>query len=98
MTITFSAELDAETASDAANYKVKIWGLKRTANYGSRHYNEHSIEVVSARVDPDRRTVHLDIPEIQPTWSMEIRYRLQSAGGKPIDGKIHNTIHTLGEP
>lgn len=97
MTITFSGELDPESASDASNYNVKIWGLKRTANYGSKHYNEHSIEVTAARVDPDRRTVHLDIPDITPTWCMEIRYLIRSSEGKTIDGKIHNTIHNLGD-
>jgi hypothetical protein len=95
MTITFSGAVDPESASTASNYRVKVWGLKRTEEYGSEHYNEHAIEVEAARVDSDGRTVHLDIPEIAPTWCMEIHYEILSKAGKPVEGKIHNTIHRL---
>ena len=95
--ITFSGELEAESAAIAKNYGIKVWSLKRTAGYGSKHYDERSLEVASARLDSDGRTVSLEIPEIAPTWSMEIRYKIRSASGTPVRGKIHNTIHTLGE-
>ncbi|MAG93961.1 MAG: heme-binding protein [Planctomycetaceae bacterium] len=97
MTLVFSGELDVKSASDAGNYRVKVWDLKRTASYGSKHYNEHSLEVTSANVDADGKTVRLTIPEIAPTWGMEIRYRFKSANGETIDGTVHNTIHELGE-
>jgi hypothetical protein len=95
MTITFSGDLDPESAVDAANYAVKVWGLKRTEDYGSKHYDERCIEVESARIDADGRAVHLDIPEIAPTWCMEIQYRVRSKEGREIEGKIHNTVHRL---
>ena len=97
MKVLFSGKLAAESASDADNYDVKVWELKRTKNYGSDHYNEHPLEVTSARLASDGQTVHLTIPDIAPTWCMEIRYRIRSARGKPIVGKIHNTVHNLGE-
>ena len=68
VTITFSGELDRETAENPANYSVKIWGLKRAASYGSQHYNERSIEVAGAALSADDKTVQLKIPEIEPTW------------------------------
>lgn len=95
MTIRFSGDLDAASASTASNYRVKVWSLERTKSYGSKHYDEHAIDVTSAALDTDRRTVHLKIPAIAPTWCMEIRYELRSAAGKRIDGRIHNTIHKL---
>ena len=74
---------------------LSAWDLKRTEEYGSDHYNEHAIEVAAARLQADGRTVQLAIPQIAPTWCMEIRYQIRSADGSTIDGKIHNTIHKL---
>jgi putative heme-binding domain-containing protein len=95
--ITFSGPLDPDTATDPKNYAVKSWALKRTANYGSDHYDEHSLEVASVELADDGRTARLHMPDIQPTWCMEIRYTLHTTGGKPFRGTIHNTIHALGE-
>ena len=97
MRITFSDQLDANSASDAGNYSVKVWALKRTANYGSKHYNEHSIQVVAAMLSNDNKTVFLEIPEIKPTWCMEIKYSINGSKGERINGVIHNTVHYLGE-
>lgn len=95
MTIEFSDPLDAESAADPENYAVKVWSLRRTANYGSDHYNEHEIKISAAAVSPDGRTVHLTIPEIAPTWCMEIRCSLRSPDGERVNRVIHNTIHAL---
>jgi hypothetical protein len=95
MAVTFTDELDAASAGDPKNYAVKVWSLKRTANYGSEHYHERSLEVTSAKLSEDGKQVFLQIPDIAPTWGMEIRYEVQSAVGKPIRGRIHNTIHKL---
>jgi putative heme-binding domain-containing protein len=97
MTLTFSDPLQAAAASDPKNFRVKVWSLKRSASYGSKHYDEHELNVASARLLGDSRTVELTIPEIAPTWSMEIRYSLRGADGRPFDGVIHNTIHSLNE-
>lgn len=94
--ITFSGRLDAATAADPENFAVKIWSLKRSANYGSDHYNEHPLEVASARCCNDDRAVQIVLPEIQPTWCMEIRYRLKAFDGESFEGTVHNTIHALG--
>lgn len=98
MMITFSGELDRASAENPANYTVKIWGLKRSANYGSDHYNERTLPVTGVTVSADNKTVLLAVPDIEPTWCMEIRYRLKGAHGEPIDSMIHNSIHRLGPP
>ncbi len=95
MTIAFSGELDVESAKNVKNWRVKAWDLKRTKRYGSKHFNERAWEVKRVRVDADRKTVHLEIPEIAPTWGMEIRYTLKSVEGKAVKGNVHNTIHVL---
>jgi hypothetical protein len=94
--LKFTDPLDAVTAEDPANYAVKIWSLNRTANYGSRHVNETPLEVVKASLCESRTSVFLEIPGIQPTWSMEIKYSIRGADGTPVSQRIHNTIHKLG--
>jgi hypothetical protein len=53
--------------------------------------------VTAASLSRDGRTVQLTIPKIAPTWCMEIRYRMKSAAGKPVEGTVHNTVHKLRE-
>lgn len=93
--ITFTDPIERSSASDVESYKIKVWSLRRTANYGSKHYNEHEIEVAAARLADDGKTVSLTIPELAATWSMEIKCRLKSATGEDFERVIHNTIHRL---
>lgn len=95
--IEFSGELAPSAASDPGNYAVKVWSLERTENYGSKHFDEHSLPVTGAMLSKDGRTVTLAIPDIAPTWCMEIKYELTDAGGHPFTGTIHNTIHHLSD-
>jgi hypothetical protein len=97
MQITFSGDLDSKAAADVKRYVVRTWSLKRSAEYGSKHYNEKSMPVASVSLSRDRRTISLELPEIQPTWCMSIEYRLTGSNGETINGLIHNTIHWLGE-
>jgi hypothetical protein len=96
LVITFADALDRESASAAGNYAVKIWDIKRAARYGSDHYNERRLDVKAATLSDDGKTVTLEVPDVRPTWCMEIRYRIQGADGRKIDSMIHNTIHNLG--
>ncbi|MBS0206194.1 MAG: c-type cytochrome [Planctomycetes bacterium] len=97
MEIQFSADLDPATATDPSRYTVRTWSLKRTANYGSKHYDEKSLAIASVQLSDDHRTVTVNLPDIQPTWSMSIEYKLTGSQGEPVNGLIHNTIHELGK-
>ena len=97
MKITFSGALDPKTASDPKNYAVQTWSLKRSAQYGSKHYDEKPARVTGARVSADGKTVTLDIADMQPTWCMEIRYAVSASDGAAVQGVVHNTVHRLGE-
>ena len=59
----------------------------------SKHFNERPLEVTSATLAEDRRTVRLTIPELRPTWGMEMVFRLRTSDGREIRRVIHNTIH-----
>jgi len=95
--ITLSDPVESGSASDARNYRVRAWALKRTASYGSKHYDEHELAISAARLTADGKTIVLTIPKLAPTWCMEIAYDLKSQEGRPVVGKIHSTIHVLGE-
>jgi hypothetical protein len=94
--LTFTDALDPKTV-DAKSFDVKVWGLIRSKNYGSKHIDEKPLNVAKAVVSPDGKTVRLDLPDLAPTWCMEIRYRLSGADGRIIAGVIHNTVHALGK-
>jgi hypothetical protein len=95
MSITFSEPLDASAASDPKNYVIKTWSLKRTANYGSDHYDEKPSRITGATLSADGRTVILQITNLKPTWCMEISYSIKAVSGAPVDGVIHNTVHRV---
>ena len=44
-----------------------MWSLKRAKNYGSKHYDEHPLDIQSANLSTDGRTVTLGIPKLAPT-------------------------------
>jgi putative heme-binding domain-containing protein len=97
MAITFTDPLDRASASDTTRYAVRTWGLKRSANYGSPHVNEAPSPVASATLSADGRTVFLEIPGLEPTWCMQIAWSIKGPKGETVEGRIHNTIHHLGE-
>jgi putative heme-binding domain-containing protein len=97
MTMRFTGRLDPKSAADARNYSVKTWSLKRTAAYGSKHYDEKSSTIIGAKLAADGKTVTLQIADMKPTWCMEIRYSVKSANGSVVEGVVHNTVHRLGE-
>ena len=94
MRIVFTGDIDPASVS-ATGFKIKVWSLKRTANYGSKHYDERTLKVSAASLEADGRTVVLKIPEIKPTWCMEIKYELRGSQGENVFGTVHNTIHRL---
>ena len=96
MTLDFTESLDPASI-DPSKIQIKTWSLKRTAAYGSNHYDEKSLRVQNASLSNDGKQLTLEISEIKPTWGMEILYSLRSKDGKPVEGKIHNTIHRLGD-
>ena len=97
MQIRFSDPVDPDKSLDPGRFVVRTWSLKRTANYGSNHYNEKELKVASVTLSDDQKTVNIELPEIEPTWCMSIEYKLIGSNGDLFNGLIHNTIHALGE-
>jgi len=94
--IQFSDELDPAAADEPKNYQVKVWSLKRSEHYGSDHFDEHNLNIMRAALGADKKSIFLNIPEILPTWCMEIKVNLRGADGAAFTRVLHNTIHQLG--
>ncbi len=95
--IGYSGKVDSPTATDPDNYRIKTWTIKRSARYGSEHFDEKELAVKSVQLLADGKTIVLKVPKIEPTRCMEIVYSIKTADGKKLQGKIHNTIHRLGK-
>ncbi|MGI8602119.1 MAG: DUF6797 domain-containing protein [Verrucomicrobiales bacterium] len=94
--ITFSDPLDAASVLPGA-FALKIWSLKRSANYGSPHIDEQSLPIIGAGLGADGRTIHLEIPNLAPTPCYELTANLRSENGVRIERSLHGTIHTLAD-
>ncbi len=102
ISLTFTNELDAETAADPESYSVKRWGYRRTRNYGSRDYKADGsqgrdrVEVAGVKLSADKKSVLLQIAEMKPTMQMQIEYKIDAADGAYLSHRIQNTIHAIG--
>jgi len=92
--VTFSDPLDPSSVKPDA-FAFKVWSLKRSANYGSNHYNEHPLEVTAATLNTDHLTVTLEIPALTPTQCYELKLRLVGKDGENFQRSLHGTIHQL---
>lgn len=83
LTATFS---DPITDTKSA---IKVWSLKRSRTYGSKHYDEHELAIRDVKLGNDRRSVRLDIPDLTPTQCYELKIG---------DRILHGTLHQLASP
>jgi hypothetical protein len=103
VSITFTDPLDPTTANDAGSYDIEQWNYKWSAAYGSAEYSvanptkkgHDTVEVKSAKLQADGRTVFLEIPAIAPVMQMGITYKLKAAGGANVEGAVYNTINRV---
>ncbi len=101
--ITFTAPLDRAAAMDVGSYGYAHWNYRYTGNYGSKDYlpsapdqeGHDSLEIKSARLLADGRTVFLEIPELRPVMQFEVKYSLNSADGKSMRSTVWGTINRM---
>ncbi len=96
LNVTLSESIDPNSVKADA-FAVKVWSLKRTKNYGSKHYDERTLAVAAASLGADGRTVKISVPELGPTHCYELALKLRGADGTTIERSIHGTIHRLAE-
>ncbi len=96
LSVTFSDPLTPASIKPDA-FAMKVWFLKRSASYGSKHHEEHPLEITGARLGPDARTVILTIPALVPTQCYELKVSLPLPDGTTLTRSLHGTIHQLAE-
>lgn len=102
--IKFTSPLDETSATSLDNYSVEQWNYKWTADYGSPEFSvsdpsqkKHDpVTIKSVKLLADKKTIFLEIPDIQPVHQMKIKIKINAADGFPISQDIYNTIHRLG--
>ncbi len=55
--------------------------------------DERPLKVTSAELLGDGKSVAIAIPDIAPTWCVDIRYELKGADRTSFTGIKNNTIH-----
>lgn len=91
----FTDEFARDSATDPENFTVRVWSLKRSRSYGSKHVDERTLRVTKARLGANGRSVVLEIPDLAPTMGLSVRWDLTGKDGRPVDGELHGTIHAL---
>ena len=97
MKLTFSEPLNAASAQNIDNLEVNTWDLKRTHRYGSKRYNEQTLSISKTILSEDGKTLMIYLPDIKPTWVMEIKYKLKSKKGVEFEGAVQNSVYHLKE-
>lgn len=95
LVLTFTDPLDAKSVNDLVNFEFKTWSLKRTEEYGSKHFDEKVVKIDKAELAADSKTLTLTISGLKPTWCYSLSYSLKGSDGMTFSGLIHGTIHEV---
>ena len=106
MQITFTNPIDKSSAKDKENYAVEQWNYLWTSEYGSPEVSAEDptvkerdpMEVESATVSDDGKTIFLKIPDLKPVMQQKIQMKLKGPDGKDMNYSIFHTINKLGAP
>ena len=100
--LQFTNALDAASATDVQNYDITRWNYKWTGQYGSDDYKvsdgtkgKDAVTVEKAALSPDKKTLTLTLAGMQPAMTLRLKFKIQSADGKPVEQEIHATIHRV---
>jgi len=102
--LVFPNPLDSSCTADGANYAVEMWNYLYSPNYGSQEYSvldpaiktHDKLEVKSAKLSADGRTVSLEIPGLRPANQVKVKLNVKAADGTAISQDLYATIHRLG--
>lgn len=103
--LRFTDSLSAEVAQNRDNYLAERWNYRYSADYGSpelsvAHPNRmgrDEVEVRSATLLDDRRSVFVELADHRPVMQLAISYSLQTSAGTPFANTLYQTVHQIGE-
>ncbi len=102
MEVTFSAALDSKSV-EADNIAAEQFNVVRTGNYGSPEFSVKEpkkvghdvVEIKSAKLQPDGKTIALDIPGLTPVTNFNLTFKLTAADGSPVEQELDYTINRV---
>ena len=102
--LTFTHPLDPAAAIDTDRYAAESWNYRRTKEYGSPEYSvadpdrrgRDPVEIKSAKLSADGKTVSLGIPGMKPVHMLRVRCRIRAADRARVSLDVYYTIHKLG--
>lgn len=103
LVIEFSTPVDSASAGDAQNYGAEQWNYQWHATYGSpdvtitdpKKRGRDKVEIRSAKVAPDGKSVTLEVPGPVPVMQMQIKMNIKSADGTPVEAELAGTINVV---
>jgi len=103
LNITFTSSLDKASAEDIANYGTEQFNIIWAKTYGTPEMSvadpakkgRDPVEIKSAKLSADGRTVTLEIPGIKPVHCMVTKIRIKAADGSAVTTEICNTINAV---
>lgn len=103
ITLTFAEPLDRAAAEDAGSYSVHQWNYRYAGQYGSKDWSvanpdtegRDEVQVKSARLLPDGKSVFIEMEPLKPVMQMEIKCNLNSASGKTMRNQFWLTLNKL---
>ena len=94
----------AKPSASAPSRAKASKSVSSSSSYGSRHWSAQdpkkqgydTLTIKSAKLLPDRKSVFLEVEDLQPVMQMKVEYQLRTADGADMKSEMHNTIHHLG--
>ena len=93
----FSVDNPDEAALAKAMQKESHAGGTRGGNVSKHGFKGDPAPVTKATLQPDGKTVFLEMPKIKPVMQMQISIDVETADGDEIITTVYNTIHKLGK-
>lgn len=102
--LTFNQPLKQDLAEDLGSYDAEMWNYLWSKNYGSDDYSvlnpnakgRDPLEIKSAKLSQDGRSVFLEIPSIQKSDQVALQYNLTAKNGQKKKDIFYATINKLG--
>lgn len=102
--LTFNQPLKQDLAEDLGSYDAEMWNYLWSKNYGSDDYSvlnpnakgRDPLEIKSAKLSQDGKSVFLEIPSIQKSHQVALQYNLTAKNGQKKKDIFYATINKLG--
>ncbi len=100
--VTFTQSIDTSIAENTQSHFAQVWNYRYSAAYGSPEYStghvgvigHDALQIASAHILKDGRTLFLELPELQPVNQLHLRLHVDRGSGHDL----FVTVHHLDRP